>query len=360
METSSQEADENPTMGNNIRTAARAEGSTSAPADRSSLPPPPPAAPDEAIPAGLGRHSFTAMGTTVTVLAPAAQITRAADIVRALFDEWERTLSRFLPESELSRLNAQTGTSVGVSPLLWSVLTTALQAARATDGRYDPTLLRQMLWIGYDRSFSEMRTDGAVPRHPAWEARIGGDWRRIQLDPTRRTVTLPAGAGLDFGGIAKGMAVDAALEHLRGDGLIPALVNAGGDLAVSGQPPDQGEWPLAVPGRDNHWTIPLRRGAMATSTITKRNWRQGDVVRHHLIDPTTGEPARSDLLSVTAVAATCQQAEVAAKVALLLGSEAGVRFLEENRLAGLLIPRSGDFITAGLWPRDLMRESTIQ
>ena len=113
---------------------------------------------------------------------------------------------------------------------------------------------------------------------------------------------LPAGAGLDFGGIAKGMAVDAALDQLRARNLTPALVNAGGDLAVAGQPPDQPDWPIAVPGRDRHWTIPLRHGAVATSTVTRRNWRQGDTARHHLIDPTTGEPAQSDILSVTVVA----------------------------------------------------------
>jgi thiamine biosynthesis lipoprotein len=168
-------------------------------------------------------------------------------------------------------------------------------------------------------------------------------------------VTLPEGAGLDFGGIAKGMAVDAALGQLRSLGLAPALVNAGGDLAVAGQPPGQPDWSIAVPGRDRHWTIPLREGAVATSTITRRTWRQGDVVRHHLIDPTSGEPAQSDLLSVTAVAPTCCQAEVAAKVALILGAEQGTQFLAQNGLAGLLIPVAGTFCAAGPWPADVMR-----
>lgn len=303
------------------------------------------------------------MGTTITVLAPAEHATRAAEATRALFDEWEQTLSRFLPESELSRLNAQAGAPVAVSPLLWDVLATALQAARATTGRYDPTLLRQMLAIGYDRTFEEIHGGVPAAKRPGGATLLGGDWRRIQLDPARRLVTLPAGSGLDVGGIAKGMAVDAALDRLRALGLTPALVNAGGDLAVAGQPPDQPDWPIAVPGRDRHWTIPLRQGAVATSTVMRRAWRQGEVVRHHLIDPATGEPARSDLLSVTAVAPLCRQAEVGAKVALLLGAEAGGRFLAEHGMAGLLIPatsdddNTGDYLTAGRWPRGLMRET---
>ena len=297
------------------------------------------------------------MGTTIAVLAPAEHGARAIEATRALFDAWEHALSRFLPESELSRLNAQAGASVAVSPLLWDVLTTALQAARASDGRYDPTLLRQMLAIGYDRTFAEIRDGVPVAARPTRETQVGGDWRRIRLDPARRLVTLPEGAGLDFGGIAKGMAVDAALDHLRALQLTPALVNAGGDLAVAGQPPGQPDWPIAVPGRDRHWTIPLRHGAVATSTVMRRNWRQGEVARHHLIDPTTGEPARSDLLSVTVVAPRCRQAEVGAKVALLLGAEAGGRFLEEHGMAGLLIPATGDnYLATGSWPRETMRE----
>ncbi len=337
--------------------AARVEGITSALAPAiSSLPPPPPVAPDEQAPDGMSRHVFAAMGTTVTVLAAAEHGSHASEVVRALFDEWERTLSRFLPESELSRLNARAGTAVEVSPLLWDVLTTALQAARATDGRYDPTLQRQMLWIGYDRTFADIDKAGRGTTRPVGQARTGGDWRLIQLDQAHRRVTLLEGAGLDFGGIAKGMAVDAALGQLHALNLTPALVNAGGDLAVMGQPPGQPDWPIAVPGRDRHWAIPLRNGAIATSTVTRRNWRQGDTARHHLIDPTTGEPARSDILSATVVAPYCRQAEVGAKAALLLGAEAGVRFLETHGLAGLLIPTTGDYLTAGPWPLGAMME----
>ena len=354
MEASSQQAGRDLTADS---APARAADSTSAPAERTSFPPPAPAAPEEQTPSGMSRYSFAAMGTTVTVLAPVEHGARAAAVALALFHEWEQTLSRFLPESELSRLNARAGEPVEVSPLLWTVLTAALQAARATDGRYDPTLLRHMLRIGYDRTFTEIRGGALEPSPSAEQTRLGGDWRRIQVDALRRRVVLPAGAGLDFGGIAKGMAVDAALDQLRARGLTPALVNAGGDLAVAGQPPDQPDWPIAIPDRDRHWTIPLRNGAIATSTVTKRNWRQGDMVRHHLIDPTTGEPAQSDLLSVTAVAPSCRQAEVGAKVALLLGAQAGGRFLETHGLAGLLIPATGSYLTAGPWPREAMRES---
>ena len=172
-------------------------------------------------------------------------------------------------------------------------------------------------------------------------------------------MTLPAGIKLDFGGIAKGMAVDAALASLRQSGVSPALVNAGGDLAVLGLPPDAEQWPIAVPGREQTWTIPLRHGAIATSGIARRHWWQGNTLRHHLLDPRTGLPAQSDLWSVTVVADRCEQAEVAAKVAFILGSKPGAEFLRRHRIAGLLVHEDGTWDTVEPWPVQLMEEIII-
>jgi len=258
-----------------------------------------PASPDYTTPPGMRREEFRAMGTTISLLLPESQGEMGAQIVRTLFSEWEQTLSRFLPESELSRLNQQAGTPVAVSDLFYAVLATALTAARATEGVYDPALLDQLVQLGYDRTFDDLpavRFDPIIPGEP------GGRWRGIKVDPIHRHVTLPAGIKLDFGGIAKGMAVDAALERLRQSRVSPALVNAGGDLAVLGLPPAAEQWLVAVPGRERFWTIPLHSGAVATSGIAHRHWWQGQTLRHHLLDPRTGLPAQSDLWSVTVVA----------------------------------------------------------
>ena len=285
------------------------------------------------------------MGTTISMLFPESQAETGAQIVRALFSKWEQTLSRFLAGSELSRLNQQAGTratAVAVSDLLYDVLATALTAARATGGVYDPAMLEQLVQLGYDRTFDDLpavRFDPIIPREP------GGRWRGIKVDPLRRRVTLPAGIKLDFGGIAKGMAVDAALERLRRSEISPAMVNAGGDLAVLGLPPDAEQWLIAAPGRGQYWTIPLRSGAVATSGIARRHWWQGNTLRHHLLDPRTGLPAQSDLWSVTVVADRCEQAEVAAKVAFILGSRQGADFLRRHHIAGLLVHENGTWET---------------
>ncbi|MDQ6661508.1 MAG: FAD:protein FMN transferase [Chloroflexota bacterium] len=293
------------------------------------------------------------MGTTVSMLFPEQQAELGMQLVRTLFTEWEQTLSRFLPESELSQLNQHAGTPTAVSDLLYSVLATALNAAQATQGVYDPALLDQLVQLGYDRSFDDLP---AVQFSPIIPGEPGGGWRGIRVDTLRQCVTLPVGIQLDFGGIAKGMAVDAALERLQQNGVSSAMVNAGGDLAVLGLPPAAEQWPIAVPGRERYWTIPLHSGAVATSGIAHRHWWQGQTLRHHLLDPRTGLPAQSDLWSVTVVADRCEQVEVAAKVAFILGSRQGAAFLRKHQIAGLLVRTDGTWETVAPWPVQLMEE----
>lgn len=298
---------------------------------------------------GHARVEFPAMGTSVTVLLPTRYERAGGQAVQTLFAHWERALSRFKPVSELSRLNARAGEPVPVSPLLYNVLEMALQAAVATQGIYDPTLLTQIVALGYSASFESLPANVAAPATQVIPL-PGGGWRDITLDPVTHTVTLPRGLGLDFGGIAKGMAVDAAIERLRQLECEVALVNAGGDLAVVGLPPALDAWPIAVPYRETWRTVPLARGALATSGIARRHWRQGGVERHHLLDPRTGQPATGGLWSVSVAAQTCAQAEVAAKVAFILGPEAGARFLSRHALAGLLVREDGGTAGVGAWP----------
>src|SRR5262245_8363334 len=215
-------------------------------------------------PDGLRILTFPAMGTTISVLAPEEAAKAARDATRWLFAEWEATLSRFRTDSELSRLNARAGEWVAVSPLLFDVTATALEAARATNGVFDPTLLRQLVSLGYDRTFA--RLPAITP--PLRETiQPGGGWRGIRLDRDDRRIFLPESVALDFGGIAKGMAADAAVERLRERGIAAGCVNAGGDLATFGLPPDGDGWPIGVEGARATRMITLRRGALATSGI---------------------------------------------------------------------------------------------
>jgi len=285
------------------------------------------------------------MGTEIAVLAPLERIGAAEKVVRALFGEWESVLSRFRPESELSRLNARAGRSTAVSSRLYDVVASALAGARATRGAFDPTLLADLVRLGYDRTFNDLPADASPARRLPF---AGGQWQGIRLDSQRRRILLPPGAALDVGGIAKGMAVDAALDRLERElGIGTALVDAGGDLAVRGLPPGQGSWQVAIEG--TALPVALRHGALATSGSSRRRWLQNGVERHHLIDPRTGEPAASGLSSVTVAAATCRQAEVGATAVFVLGATEGRALLERHELAGLLVG-GGGIETVGRWP----------
>lgn len=117
-------------------------------------------------------------------------------------------------------------------------------ATRLSDGLVTPTALAALEAAGYDRPFAELVPAVAGQAHAPL---IPADWRQLQLDPTARTVALPAGIRLDLGGTAKGWAAAQAVRRLSSAG--PALVDAGGDIVVSGPMVDGGPWPIAIAAR---------------------------------------------------------------------------------------------------------------
>jgi FAD:protein FMN transferase len=287
----------------------------------------------------MERHAFRAMGTEVEAFldaAPGPDALLALASVEAAFERLEALLSRFRPESELSRLNAEGSIEPGDD--LLAVVRLALAAREYTAGRFDPTLHDALVAAGYDRSFEALEHSGPVDP-PSGPVRGGGRlWvrgRRLELEP---------GVRLDLGGIGKGYAVDRAVELLAPLG--PALVNAGGDLAVSGIPAG-GLWPVAVELPAGSITLGLAQGALATSGKDRRRWRVGGEDRHHLIDPRTGRPAESDLPTVTVAGRNAVEAEVWAKALFLAGTDAAAAEAEARGLPALLVSADGCTRNAG-------------
>jgi len=247
--------------------------------------------------------------------------------VEQRFELAEETLSRFRPRSELSALNASAGRPFHASPLLFSVVSEATAAARLTNGLFDPAILPMLVAAGYDRSFEEL--EGERPRlHPC--PLPGGGWEEIELDPECRTILLPPGVQLDLGGIGKGWTTDRAAEAMRP--LQNFALDAGGDIAVGGHQADGSPWTVGVENplqldRDLI-QVDLSDCAIATSTVARRRWRKGGREQHHLIDPRTGQPAKTGVLAATVIAGTVTRAETVAKAALLLGPKAGVDYLD--------------------------------
>jgi thiamine biosynthesis lipoprotein len=219
-------------------------------------------------------------------------------------------------------------------------------AAAATQGLFDPSLLRVMQAIGYDRSFEKIEQDDPTQPVPPAPGRRG--FEGIQLNRSRREIYLSPGVQIDLGGIGKGWTVDRVADWLAGKG--PFLINAGGDLYAYGAPPGQAGWSIGIadpwePSRDIR-RLQVQQRAVATSTISRRRWRRGGRLMHHLIDPRSGQPAETDAVSVTVVAHRVALAEVYAKTALILGVEAGRNWLNKVPEAeGLLVRDDGRLIT---------------
>lgn len=259
------------------------------------------------------------------------------------FAEWEHALSRFQNDSELTWLNQHAGEQVQVSAVLWEVVQESLLAARRSAGYVVPHLLNALEAIGYDRSFDQLATP-ALPVTHSWPAFQMHAWNGIEFNSRARTIKLPAGMRLDFGGIAKGWAADRALKRLAVYG--PALVDAGGDVAAGAAPTGQAGWPVAIGdplhSGENLGLLILSHVGVATSGRDYRQWKQGEVQRHHILDPHTGQPAQTDVLTATVVAPTARAAETAAKTVFILGSQAGLEWLEgQADLAGFIVRDDG-------------------
>jgi FAD:protein FMN transferase len=286
----------------------------------------------DALTAPLTRHRFRAMGTEIELLVESDGASSALGAAEEEFHRLEALLSRFRPDSQLSRLNAEGSLAAG--PDLLRVVELAMAANDRTGGRFDITIHDALVAAGYDRSFELLPADAADtgPASAGQPAGVDVEDGVIRLDP---------GVRLDLGGIGKGYACDRAAEVLATAG--PCLVNAGGDIATRA-----GTWTVAVETATEPLTLELSGGsALATSGRDLRRWRRAGRELHHLIDPATGLPSESDLLRVTAVAYDAVDAEVTAKALFLAGAEIAVEEADRLGVPALLVTQDGRTICAG-------------
>jgi FAD:protein FMN transferase len=287
------------------------------------------------------------MGTDVRIVASRG----AVDDVEALLRDYDARLSRFRPDSELSALNEDPRETVPASALLREAVRVALDAAAASGGLVDPTLLPQLEAAGYERSWDPARRvpwaqarRGLPPAKPA-APDAAASWRAIRVDDRRATISRPPGLRLDTGGTGKGHAADVAARALAYEPFW--AVSCGGDLRVGGTDGHVHEVRVAHPLDSGALSVlRMRSGAVATSGIAARIWRRADgTIAHHVLDPSTGEPAYSGLAAVTALAPSATRAETIAKAALLSGAAAAREQLAEH--GGVMIDGDGRAEFAG-------------
>ncbi|HZY43415.1 MAG TPA: FAD:protein FMN transferase [Anaerolineae bacterium] len=293
----------------------------------------------------MQRLEFHAMGCQMLAIVDSDSRLAAKQLAQVpqWFEEWEQHLSRFRESSELNELNRQSGRSIPVSPILWEVTQLAIKAAEWSDGLVSPTILNALEAAGYDRSFEAISPIGTLPTRSA-DPTPAGQWRAIERRASTRSIQLPSNVRIDLGGVAKGWAAARAARKLSIHGA--ALVDASGDIALNGLRLDGQAWPIGItdplnPDRQLD-LIMIDQGGVATSGRDYRRWQHDGQWQHHIIDPRTGLPAQTDVISATVIAPNVYQAEVAAKAAVILGSDQGLSWLEDHpHCAGLLVLEDG-------------------
>ena len=299
------------------------------------------------------------MGTRVTVnvwLPPEHTARQAGAAIEASFDEMARIeaiMSEWQPDSELSRFNrAAGGDMVALSPELTEVLARAREIAEATDGAFDPTFHA----VGQLWSFRP----GAQPPSKAAIAEklplVG--FRGLEIDADARRGRLArAGMMVGLGAIAKGYAVDRASALLRDRGFAHHVVEAGGDTYARGTKGGK-KWMVGIqkPGeRGIVAALPSSNESVVTSGDYQRFFEHEGVRYAHILDPRTGWPLPQDASpqSVTLVAPNATDADAYATAVAVMGSDAGMRFVESQpTLDAVVIAPDGDLrVSSGLQGR---------
>lgn len=300
-----------------------------------------------------GSVSFPAFGATAVVsVASPAKLESARLAVEEVVASFDLACSRFRDDSELCAVNAAAGKPVAASSLLIDSVAAALRAARLTQGDVDPTVGGALIALGYDRDFDALGNDGATGA-TIRIAQVPG-WRTVELDAEAGTVRVPPGVKLDLGATAKALAADRAVAAASHVSRCGALVSLSGDVATAGIAPNGG-WRIRV--TDDHragidapgqW-ISIRSGGLATSSVAVRRWSTASGVAHHLVDPTTGQPAAGDWRTASVCAASCLDANIASTAAIIRGRPAA-RWLSSLGLPSRLVAHDGTALHLAGWP----------
>jgi FAD:protein FMN transferase len=264
------------------------------------------------------------MGTRCAVELWSTDRANAEAAIASVFADMKRIdllMSTWKPDTQLARVNRDASQRpVQVDAELFELIRIALEYSAATQGAFDVTYAS----VGYLYDFKK----GV---HPGSEVIKGAlpavNYRNVKLDARRRTVhfTRP-GMRIDLGGIAKGYAVDRGIELLRKAGFERAMVNSGGDTRIVGDRFGK-PWVVGIRNPDDQsksfLRMPLTDAAISTSGDYERYFDEGGVRYHHIIDPKTGDSARS-LRSATVIGPTALRTDALSTSVFVLGAERGI------------------------------------
>ena len=302
------------------------------------------------LPVAEAEHVVDDMGTRAHVIVvartqPTAELLATSAVAR--LRELECKWSRFLPDSELSRLNARAGSTIRVSHDVELLIERSVEAWHRTDGRFDPTVLKALDAAGYDDDFSHV-----AARHDSTsttDAAAAPGCADIRIGPDG--MTLPLGTAIDPGGIGKGLAADLSIDLVMTGGATGACINVGGDLRVAGTTATGRPWSVAVEHPLTEACIiadvELHDEALVSTWRTRRVWGAEENRRHHLIDPATGTSAWNGLAGVTVTAPEGWWAEALATAIFLAGPDDAPTLARRHGVGAILVRDDGSLLGIG-------------
>ena len=277
----------------------------------------------------LGSVTFRAFDT---VCAVSADVDAAAlRGVEALCARYELLLSRFNPDSRLFALNVAAGKWIDVGEELANVLRAALGYCERTDGLFDITM------GGVCRLWDFKR--GVVPGAAAvTEALAHVGWRNVRVEGAQARIVDPQ-TTIDLGGMAKGYIADRVIDLLKRRGATSGVINLGGNVACLGGKPDGGAWNVGlrapVPSSGSlqaasFASVSVRGKSVVTSGVYERAFMRNGRVLHHILDPRTGKPAETDVLSATVIADKSIDADGYTTALIIMGADEALTFAEQT------------------------------
>ncbi len=321
----------------NLAIATRTPPRVLVPADVDATPPP----------LGARVHEFSgrSMGTTWNVrLVAAAQLAREP-VLRAIqgaLDEVVAQMSTWDAGSDLCRFNrAAAGAWQPLPDAFLEVIAAAREVAERSDGAFDPTAGALVdAWGFGPLAFAGLPHEADLARR-----RSLAGWRRLDLDPARRSLLQPGGLALDLSAIAKGFGVDLVTRRLGALGFESYLVEVGGELRGTGVKPDGQPWWVRLEHPDagaEETTLLALHGLSVATSGDYRRWFEHEGARYsHTIDPRDGLPIRHGLASVTVIHASCMLADAWSTALNVLGPAAGPALANRLGLAARFLVRRG-------------------
>jgi thiamine biosynthesis lipoprotein len=224
------------------------------------------------------------------------------------------------------------------NPELFTLIHESLLIASRTDGYFDPTLLPIVRVWGFDTDSPHLPANKDIEKALQF---VG--YNKIKVEEDR--IVKPEDVKLDLSGIAKGRTVDLIRDYIRGEGYENFLIDAGGDIYVSGKNAQRKLWRIAIQDPVNktgyRGILEKKDIAIVTSGDYERFFIKDGRRYSHLFNPKTGFPA-DDLKSVTILLPDTAAADAVATAVYVMGSEKGFNFLKEHEIEGYLIFTSAD------------------